>query len=1147
MGIWRDKVGLSALIPVCFVAGVEAAEPCPNPAGKFVSLEGAVEIAHGEKGDWQPASMENALCMDDSIRVGANSRASVGLINEAVLRLDQNTTMRLVDVAEKPEKPSFLKLVAGAFKSFSRAPRTLTVSTPYVNGMIEGTEFAMRVQGDSTLVTVFEGKVKTENDKGSLRLARGESAVAQAGKAPQPYLLVKPRDSVQWTLYYPPIFTLESGESSPEMSPATREAYRLSKLGDTSEALAVLDERSPESERDASFHILRAALLLNVGRAGEARAEIDRALAQNPKAGLAYAQRSIIEVVQNDRENALADARKSVELSQSATALIALSYAQQANFQIEAARESLQTAVKAHPNNALAWARLGELLLMLGDRKQALAAAKKAESLAPDQSRAQLVKGFTALAEFHNPEAKRAFEQAIRLNSADPIAHLGMGLAKISDGQLADGRKELEASVALDSSNALLRAYLGKAYFEEKRYPLDSQQYSIAKELDPNDPTAYLYDGILKQTINRPIEGLHDLQESIEHNDNREAYRGRLLLDQDRAARGTSLARIYNDLGFSNLGIIETGKSLSRDPKGDSAHRFLSDTYRGLRRRETARVSELYQAQMLQDININPVQPSLSETNLNIVTRGGASDPGFNEFTPLYERNNARLYSTGVFGNNGTYAGEGVVTALYDKLSLSAGGYHYSTNGWRPNNDLTHNIYDVFAQYAVSPELNIQGEFRHRESTFGDLEFAYLPSAYQQNARFSLNQDIARIGLRFSPSETSTTLLSYIHGQRNEGQDFPNIFYTTTAQYDNGADQAEAQHIFKHELFNLITGFSYAQVGDNYNINTNAMGMNIASVNHPGTTTDYRGYVYSNIFYPRNVTWTVGMSVVSYQDQGNIQSSFPLLGFNVNSPFSTNINQINPKFGLQWEIVKDLFFRATYTQWVKQSIVSNRTLEPTQVAGFNQFFDDPNGTKSQRYGVGLNWQASPDFVLGGDASWRNLMPITVDPTASPAATLTDQVDESLYQTYAYWTPLEQLAFRASVVYDEYRKPSDALSMKFASQIPLQVQTWSAPLSVSYFHSSGFFAGTGVTYVNQDVVRIPLYPNQGHDHFTLVDAGIGFRFPKRLGIASFQVLNLFNERFNYQDDTYREFTNEPTIGPYFPQRTLFGRITFNFGT
>ena len=72
------------------------------------------------------------------------------------------------------------------------------------------------------------------------------------------------------------------------------------------------------------------------------------------------------------------------------------------------------------------------------------------------------------------------------------------------------------------------------------------------------------------------------------------------------------------------------------------------------------RLSELLQAQMLQDTNINPAQPSLAETNLNIVTGGGPAEAGFNEFTPLFERNQIRVDGTGLAGNNDTWGGEGV-------------------------------------------------------------------------------------------------------------------------------------------------------------------------------------------------------------------------------------------------------------------------------------------------------------------------------------------------------------------------------------------------------------------------------------------------------------------------------------------------------
>ena len=273
---------------------------------------------------------------------------------------------------------------------------------------------------------------------------------------------------------------------------------------------------------------------------------------------------------------------------------------------------------------------------MLGDRRQATATAQQAAALAPDLGRTQITLGFAALAEFRNDEARAAFTRAIELDPADPLPHLGLGLAKISQGELEQGRSDIEVAVGLDSNNALLRAYLGKAYFEEKRTPLDAQQYSIAKELDPLDPTPYLYDGILKQTENDPVGALRDVEKSIELNGNRAVFRSRLLLDSDEAARNVSLARIHDDLGFQQLALIEGYNAVNTDPTNSSAHRYLADSYSALPRHEIARVSELLQSQLLNPLNLQPIQPRAAESNLLLISAGGPATASYNEFNSLF-------------------------------------------------------------------------------------------------------------------------------------------------------------------------------------------------------------------------------------------------------------------------------------------------------------------------------------------------------------------------------------------------------------------------------------------------------------------------------------------------------------------------------
>ena len=100
-------------------------------------------------------------------------------------------------------------------------------------------------------------------------------------------------------------------------------------------------------------------------------------------------------------------------------------------------------------------------------------------------------------------------------------------------------------------------------------------------------------------------------------------YRSRLLLDSDLAARSASLGRIYADLGFQNLALVEGWNSVNTDPGNYSAHRLLADSYAALPRHEIARVSELLQSQMLQPLNTTPIQPRLGESNLFLISSQG--------------------------------------------------------------------------------------------------------------------------------------------------------------------------------------------------------------------------------------------------------------------------------------------------------------------------------------------------------------------------------------------------------------------------------------------------------------------------------------------------------------------------------------------
>lgn len=1117
-----------------------ALEECEETAGRFASIEGEVEVLREAGGSWHAGDPDAPLCEGDTIQVGLNGRVAVLLINNTVLRIDQDTRVRLVNIAKDHEEFSWVDLSKGAIYTFSRQPLRLKVITRSLMALIKGTEFYVRAEDERSYLSVLEGSVQVSNDQGQVMAMPGSEVVTEYGTKPRLRAAVHPSDAVQWALYYPPLLAVLDGHGGhlPEDLPAIlREAVEQAGAGDTVSALKTL-EQLPQSERGGRFFLYRAALQLSVGRAAESAADIREALRRDGDTALAYALRAVIELVQNQKKQALEDARRADGLASSVATKIALSYALQADFQLEAARDELSAAVRTYPDESLAWARLGELELMLGNRRSALDAVRKSLALSPNSARAHLVLGFSALGEFHGEEAKASFARAIALDSAEPLAHLGLGLAKISDGDLVEGRREIEIAVALDSNSALLRAYLGKAYFTEKRAPLDATQLRLAKSLDDRDPTAYLYDGIRKQTENRPVEALRDLEASIDRNDNRAVYRGRLLLDKDRAARGASLARAYRDLGFTELGVREAGRSLDLEPDNAAAHRFLSDAYQGVRRREISRVSELLQAQLMQDVNLNPIQPSLSETNLNIISFGGPTAIGFNEFTPLFERNSVKLDTSGFGGSNGTYGGEGSVTALYDRFSFGAGAFHYQSDGWRPNNGLNQQIYDIFAQTAVSPEFNVQVEFRRRVSKEGDLAFNFDPAEFQRDKTNHREQDTTRLGLRYTPEKNSNFLFSYIHSDRTQREQVGAVPIdpTTTVSSDlkgnDAGDQYEGQYLYQGERLNVVAGFAHSQVAKR---DSGAVTFFDTTYPDPIVITDASrggiqhtsGYLYGRLRFPSPFTWTLGFNYADYQEGLVSVSSF------------------NPKLGVRWDLTEDFRLRAATFTTVKPALVNNRTIEPTQVAGFNQFFDDHNGTKSTTYAGGFDWRLTRDLFLGGEISWRRLDDplLKFTPDGNQAADFEDRREE-VHSLYLFWTPDERWAAKAQFVYDRYRIESGVLTE--SGQNPEVSETLSAPITLSYFHPTGFFGRLGGSYVHQTVLRAATAPQgSGNDSFFLMDADLGYRLPRRLGAVSVGVKNLLDSRFRYQDDSYREFRDEPATGPYFPDRIVMGRIVLNF--
>ena len=661
----------------------------------------------------------------------------------------------------------------------------------------------------------------------------------------------------------------------------------------------------------------------------------------------------------------------------------------------------------------------------------------------------------------------------------------------------------------------------------------------MAKQLDPNDPTPYFYDAIAKQTTNRPVEALHDMQQAIELNDNRAVYRSRLLLDADEASRSASLGRIYTDLGFEPLALVEGWKSVNTDPTNSSAHRLLADTYASLPRHEIARVSELLQSQMLQPVNMTPIQPHLAESNLFLISAGGPGGLSFNEFNPIFNRNGYTLQVSGLAGENRTWGAEGVAAALYRNFAISVGYSHFETEGFRTNADQNDDIANIFLQADLTPSTSVQAEYRHRSFDRGDINTRFFPEDFFRGLRTERDTDTFRVGARHAFTPSSILLTSFMYQAvrervHDDAVPFPIQFPLEWVSIDFDSPDVdslsgEVQHLFRSRYLNLTSGVGYFNVDGKTRITQDFTlvppfppldlefkGVSKLHLHH------FNAYSYANISPLRQLIFTLGLSYDRVTGSSDIILDRPM-------------DQFNPKVGVTWNVLPGTTIRAAAFREFKRTLVTDQTLEPTQVAGFNQFFDDFNLTDAWRFGGAVDQKFTRDLSGGAEFSYRKLTIPFIDAT-DPANLRTRDIegDENLGRAYLFWTPHPWLAFRAEWLYERFRN-----DLAITSDVPIEAKTHRFPVGVNFFHPSGFGSALTVTYVDQrgKFERIRTFEVQsGQDDFVLVDAAIHYRLPQRYGLITVGVKNLFDEQFKYFNTDIKSLTLQP-------DRTFFVQATF----
>jgi len=1154
-----------------------------SPNAILLSKENIVDAAL-RSAAWSPAIVGEIFAPKDRVRTGDDSRAALRLSDLSVLRIDELTEAEILPPHRATAKAT-LDLKQGTAYLFSREKsREVEVVTPAATGAIRGTEFVARVGANGhSVIIMLDGVVEFSNPQGSVIVHSGEQASADPGSAPTKTAVIDAISSIQWCLYYPGVLDLTElklSNANHGSLGASVSAYRAGDL------LAALKEYPKgRSGGSSSEKVYRAGLFLVVG--------------QVPKA-----EQLLAEIPHNaPGRNALAVLIAAVTLKphpdtsapQTASDWIAESYYFQSKADLNGALDAARKAVELDPSFGFAWTRVAELEFSFGRIPRSLAALEKGLDISAKNPQAHALRGFLLSAQNEITSARQSFDDAIAIDGALGNAWLGRGLTFIRQGKDELGRLDLQTAAALEPNRSLLHSYLGKGFSNIANELKARQELGRAEDLDPRDPTPWLYSALENRQDNRTNEAVSDLEKSIDLNDNRRIYRSQFLLDQDRAVRGANLAAIYQDDGMDDVSVREASRAVDSDYSSASAHLFLANSYNALRdpkrinlRYETQWSNELLLANLLSPVGGGPLSQYVSEQ----------------EYSKLFEADGLGISSTT------TYLGTGDVRETASQFGLF-GNFSYSLDtdfqydrGTRPNNEITRSESYAQAKYQLSPQDSVFFQTKYQDTSNGDV-FQYYDQAdaapgyhareLEQPSRALLGyhhewspgvHTLALFG-RLSDDITVTNLNSVANTNSFLATGFPNVSRIEIFALTPNGRVAEIfvlpMDLHYHSTFEIYTG-EVNQIWEQEN-NTLVIGgrfqggefdttdlLNheppIYSVlfAHPPARQDFAtdfdrqtGYIY-DIWRPfASLSITGGLSYDRLTYPSNYRNP-PI------TDTESSRSRFSPKAGVIWTPFDNFVIRGAYSRSLGGvSFDENIQLEPTSVAGFNEVFRNiisesvvgsVEAPKYQSGGVIVEerlptrtYLAAQGDILASDVDRRvgvfetflgpgGSIPGPIFPSSTPQR-LHYQEDDLTFVANQLITTEWSVGTRYQISFSDlaifYKDvPKSATPSGFGDHRS-KATLHQAGFFALFHHPSGFFAEADADWYRQS--NVGYSPDIPGDDFWQLNGYVGFRFRRNYGDVAVGLLNIGDQNYklnplNYYNDLPRE-------------RTAFVRVRLNF--
>lgn len=1177
MKCWpRWKAGITALTILIALQLGSVATWAAEPAGCIlIERQGKVEIARKGSADWAPAKPDDVLQVGDRIRTGLRARATLRWSELAVIRVKELTSMEIQPPAKDGAKPE-MELKSGATYFFSREkPENIQFRTPVASGAIRGTEFNLAVAEDgSTELSLLNGAVELANAQGSATLASGEQGTVKPGQAPTKAPLLNAINVIQWVLYYPQVVAPgDLGFSESEKS-AHVQSLAAYEVGDLADALAKYSQgQSSLSDATRSYY---AALLLSVGQVAECEDELKSGPTNS---AVARALRELITAVKGTKLEA-------TTVPATASEWMARSYHEQSHGQLVKALAAAKSAVAAAPEFGAAHLRVADLEFSFGRSAEALAGLERGLKLSPRNAQGFALQGFLLAAENENTKAMDAFNQAIVLDGSLANAWLGRGLLKIRTGfrlfsldrgGTAAGIQDLQVAAALEPQRAVLRSYLGKAFAEDYDMKRARKELGLAQELDPNDPTGWLYSALLNYQDNRNNEAVSDLEKSKALNGNRSLFRSEFLLDQDQAVRSANLAIIYREAGLEDISVQEAARSVNSDYGNYSAHLFLANSYDALRdpnlvnlRYETPWYSELLLANLLAPVGAGNLSQTISQQ----------------EYSRFFSADSLGVFSSTEYLSSGDWVQSSSIYGNVDNTGFAVDAYYRSRNGSRPNNESEQLNLTARLKQQITKQDSVLLQLGYFQSDSGDAAQYYnnsgstnypgvpSPSTTVQVSETQEPNFLAGYHREWSPGSHTLFLFSCIDDRLEIGNTAPSLlwlrtavspftgatnvslrnpaFYTQDYQSDLTAYTTELQQIWENHKFTFIAGGRY-QWGNADTLD------DLDRVPPAGTPSQVLGNPDTDLSRESIYGYAHWQVADSLRLIGG--ASYDHLKYPVNidtSPVSSaedSKSLLSPKAGIIYTPQATTHLRAAYARSLGGVFFDNSVrLEPTQIAGFTSAYRSlisesvegiVPGTEFDIWGAGLDhtFKSRTYLYLQGEllqsSGTRTIGVLENSDLLVPVADTASSTRQSLdYEEQSFVAGLNQLLGEEYAFGARYKLTRADLVKRSLDIAPtlagagvlnqdvesLLNQVW---LYAIYQNRGGFFTQFDAIWSQQsNEGYTPALPGEQLWQF---NASIGYRFMKRRAELRVGLLNITDEDYRLNPLTvYRDMPRERTL-------------------